>query len=458
MDKAMARAMPQQMHGRGNYFTKAMKYVDDRVLKKIPRGTFGAFGRTVAGGAGESVGNAIAQLSGRGDYSIQRNSIMQGVDAGSGAGNISFAPSGAARIRVQKREFIMNVVAPSNPAEFSQTQLRLQCTDKVTFPWLAGIAEHFTEWELHGCVFTYESTSSNYAANMALGTVAMATQYNANELPYSSMEQILSAAYNSRSNPSESMMHGIECDPSLQASEHLFTRRFGASGPPNLYDHGVLTIATEGLPADAGTVLGRIFVNYDIELNIPVLPIDSMYDGATAIMAQASGSSTTEPPLGDVSTLIQVTNKTGLIFGDSNTPDVNILRLGDSNGPWVRPQLPPEQSANLVAWMSDSLVSSGTQYMTFANAGVYILELYVSGFPGVSVPVEVFDVTTLTTDCSVESKTVICKVFAYGQQQLMRFKITCAGTDQSVSLTRQLPDETVTFTVFNVCSQNSVKC
>lgn len=226
MDKAMARAMPQQMHGRGNYFTKAMKYVDDRVLKKIPRGTFGAFGRTVAGGAGESVGNAIAQLSGRGDYSIQRNSIMQGVDAGSGAGNISFAPSGAARIRVQKREFIMNVVAPSNPAEFSQTQLRLQCTDKVTFPWLAGIAEHFTEWELHGCVFTYESTSSNYAANMALGTVAMATQYNANELPYSSMEQILSAAYNSRSNPSESMMHGIECDPSLQASEHLFTLRF----------------------------------------------------------------------------------------------------------------------------------------------------------------------------------------------------------------------------------------
>jgi len=462
MDRAMSRAMPQQMHGRGNYFTKALKYVDDRVLKKLPRGTFRSIGKTVAGGVGESVGHAIAQLSGRGDYTIQRNSIMQGVDADNGAGNVSFAPSGAARIRVQKREFIMNIVAPEVPAEFNQTQLRLQSTDTVTFPWLAGIAEHFTEWELLGCVFTYESTSSNYAANMALGTIAMATQYNANELPYSNMEQILSAAYNSRSNPAESMMHGIECDPTLQASEHLFTRRFGASGPPNLYDHGVLTIATEGLPADPGTVLGRVFVNYDIELNIPVLPNGHVFDGDSLILAQHSGSSTTEPPMGNVSVLDMVTNETGLIFGTGPTAGVNVLGLSSSNGPLARPQLPPEHAASLVAWMSDSAIDSSIQYMSFANAGIYVLELIVSGFPGnVNLPVDVFGVKTISTDCEIASAVTLMKVFSYGSQQLMRFEITCKASDQSVSLTRLLfgaTNETVTMTILTVCGQTSARC
>jgi len=459
MDKAMSRAMPQQMHGRGNYFTKAMRYVDDRVLKKIPRGTFRAMGRTVAGGVGESVGHAISQLSGRGDYTINRNSIMQGVDAENGAGNISFAPSGAARIRVQKREFIMNVVAPEDPVAFNQTQLRLQSTDKVTFPWLAGIAEHFTEWELHGCVFTYESTSSNYAQNMALGTIAMATQYNANELPYSNMEQILSAAYNSRSNPAESMMHGIECDPALQASEHLFTRRFGASGPPNLYDHGVLSVATEGLPAVAGTVLGRIFVNYDIELNIPVLPNGHVFDGNSMVLEQAVGVSTTEPPMGKVSDLVMVTNKTGLIFGTGPTAGANVLGLSDSNGALARPQLPAEEAAALVAWMSDSSIDAGTQYLSFANAGIYVLELYVSGFtaPG-PLPVNVFGMTALTNDIAIGVDTRVTKVYAYGRQQLMRFVITCLGADQAVSLNRLTADDTVTFTVLTVCGQTSATC
>jgi hypothetical protein len=463
MDKSMSRAMPQQMHGRGNYFTKAMKYVDDRVLKKIPRGAFRAIGKTVAGGVGESVGHAISQLSGRGDYTIQRNSIMQGVDAENGAGNISFAPSGAARIRVQKREFIMNIVSPENPVEFNQTQLRLQATDKVTFPWLAGIAEHFTEWELHGCVFTYESTSSNYAQNMALGTIAMATQYNANELPYSNMEQILSAAYNSRSNPAESMMHGIECDPTLQASEHLFTRRFGASGPPNLYDHGVLSVATEGLPADAGTVLGRIFVNYDIELNIPVLPNGHVFDGDAMVVEQYIGagwlSSTTEPPMGKVLDLMEVTNKTGLTFSTSAITGANVLGLTNSNGPLARPQLPPEQAATLVAWMSDSTVDVGTQYLSFANAGIYVLELYVSGFTAPTpLPIQVFGATTLTNEVTIEYVNKVTKVYNNAKQQLMRFVFTCTGTDQAVSLNRLWPDETVTFSVLTVCGQTSAMC
>jgi len=431
-----------------------LRYVDDRVLKKIPRGAFRAIGKTVAGGVGESVGHAISQLSGRGDYTIQRNSIMQGVDADNGAGNISFAPSGAARIRVQKREFIMNIVSPANPAEFSQTQLRLQATDKVSFPWLAGIAEHFTEWELHGCVFTFESTSSNYAANMALGTIAMATQYNANELPYSNMEQILSAAYNSRSNPSESMMHGIECDPALQASEHLFTRRFGAAGPPNLYDHGVLTVATEGLPADPGTILGRVFVNYDIELNIPVLPNGHVFDGDSLILAQFTGSSTTEPPLGNVSTLEMVLPNTGLKFGTGPTSGANVLGLANSNGPLARPQLPQEQAADLVAWMSDSSIDSKQQYLSFANAGIYVLELYVSGFPTVGM----FGVSALTSGCTVASATTMTKVYGYGGQRLERYEITCTATDQALSLDRLTADETVTFSVLTVCGQTKAAC
>jgi hypothetical protein len=356
---------------------------------------------------------------------------------------MSFSPTGAAAIRIRRREFIGDLAAPDDPTAFSQTQYRLQPTDAKSFPWLSAVANHFTEWELHGAILTFETTSSNFAQNMALGTVAIATQYNASDMPYSSMRDILQAAYHSRGNPSECVMHGIECDPTLQASEHLFTRRFGTYGPANLYDHGVVTVATEGLPAAAGTVLGRFFITYDIELNLPALPAGEANVGRAATLWAATPS-IVEPPMGDPLTLTPVTNvPNGLTYG--TTAGSNIMALLPSNGPWARPNLPIANQGALVAWISNSSVTAGQQYVSFANEGTYMIELTIFGQS--QDPGNFVSSLAITPDVEVAE---YYKLFSANLLTYYRVVCTCTTPDQSISMTRQNATSVATFSVLSV--------
>lgn len=309
-DKAVNRlakklSRPQHITGRGGFWGDRWRNIKDlgrgifnttsEATKAIPRGTFAALGSNF-GPMGALGGEVLSQLTGRGDYQVKKNSI---VHAQVGPEGMSFSPEGSASVRIQKREFLGVLTADAaDPSAFRQMQYRLQGTDPKSYPWMSGIAQHFTEWELMGAIISYESTSSNYSSSMALGTVAIATQYNANELPYSDMTQMLQAAFHTRGNPSEDLIHGIECDPSLQVSERLFTRRPGAKGGPNLYDHGVVTVATEGLPsAAAGEVIGRIYITYDVVLSIPALPIAAPFAGLEGV-ASLGNVLSTSPPLG----------------------------------------------------------------------------------------------------------------------------------------------------------------
>jgi len=425
----------QHIKGRGNYFTSAKNWANKQ-LSRLPKGSFARAGHHLAGPMGEAAGALLSQITGHGDYSVKRNSLIEN---GLHPSEMSFSPGGAAKIRVKKREFVENIVVPDDPVAFDQRQYRLQPTNQASFPWLSTIAVNFQEWELHGAIFSFESTCSNYSADMALGTIAFATQYNANEMPYNSMDGILQAAFHSRANPSESLMHGIECDPKLQASEHLFTRRHGTSGPPNLYDHGVTTFATEGLPATAGTVIGRIFVTYDIELNMPALRTDSLFNGQYA--KTWSVASTTTPPLGEATAVTDLSGS--LSYGSA--AGSNILALSPSNGPWARPQVAVADQSSLVGWISDSSIQAGVNYVSFANPGIYIMEVTVFG---VTEPPS----AGLITDVVVTSEVVLTSStnsFA-NDVQWFRYRIECKSTDQSIKLTRQLAENVQSFMCLTV--------
>lgn len=377
MAKQMSR--PQTIRGRGGFWgdrwgdiknlSRRAYNFGDESTKNLPPGTFAALGSKLGpmGGIG---GQLLSQLTGRGDYQVKKNSIMH---AQVGPEGLSFSPEGSATIRVQKREFLGVLRADSDePAAFRQQQFRLQCTDGHSFPWLAGIAAHFTEWEIEGAVVSYESTSSNYSASMALGTVAIATQYNSNELPYADMTQMLQSAFHTRGNPSEDLVHGIECDPSLQASSRLYTRRPGTKGPANLYDHGVVTIATEGLPTlAANEVIGRLYVTYDINLSLPTLPIKAPFANLEGVCSH-SNIAVTEPPLGPSQ---DITDKVGSPLTFGQTAGDNVLLMSAATGPVVQPTLTPAQENNLVAWINDSTLTTNSQYMSFARAGRYLVRI-----------------------------------------------------------------------------------
>jgi hypothetical protein len=380
-NKIARKLTSNQVKGRGGYWGDRwndMKTCLNDTSKAIPRGTFSKVGSQF-GPLGSLGGELISQLTGRGDYEVKKNSIIH---AELGPQGLSFSPEGTAQVRVQKREFLGVLRAPKEtPAEFTQQQFRLQATDTSTFPWMSGISQHFTEWSLQGAIISYESTSSNYSASMALGTIAMATQYNSNDLPYTDMNAILQAAFQTRGNPSETLMHGIECDPSIQASDKLYVRRPGSQGPPNLYDHGVVTIATEGLPAaSADEVIGRIYITYDVILSIPALPISAPYSGKDGV-CKSSNNPNTGPPLGPTLALTSI-NGSSLVFGQ--TVDDDILLLSPASGPLIRPSLTPEQDNKLVAWMNDSTVNPLQQYVTFSRAGKYQISIVlIRGSSGV---------------------------------------------------------------------------
>jgi len=367
------RAGGQTVRGKGNYFMKALRAVDNNVLKRLPSGTFGAAGEAIgsrfgAGGLGRAAGELMAQITGRGNYTIQHNSIIAG-DAMK-PNQLSFSPSGSASVRIRKREYIGKVTSPEEPYPFHQQRFRLQCTDGITFPWLSDIAGHFTEWQLCGCVLSFETSSSNYSQNMALGTVAIGTQYNANEPEFRDLEDILQSPYHTRGNPSETLLHGIECDPSLQVSEKLFTRRPGCAGPPNLYDHGVVTVATEGLPAtSAGSVIGRLFITYDIELNLPVLPSRHIISGGYISFGSRNPSN---KALGEVTSSHKFCGDLSL----GTAPGSQVLQLSPKEGPHVNPL---SATGSTIMWMSDSTSTAPYEtFMTFKLAGTYqvLLQMY----------------------------------------------------------------------------------
>lgn len=429
--------------GKGNYFLDAMRAIDNRILKRLPKGSFQSAGSALGGylGApqlGGAAGNLLSQITGRGNYKVNTNSIIEGDDLK--PSQLSFSSSGAAAVRLRKREYIGSVVAPEEPSAFTTTTYRLQSTDQTTFPWLAEIAGHFTEWQLQGCVFSFETSSSNYAANMALGTIALGTKYNSNERQFRNMEEILQSPYHTRGNPSESLMHGIECDPTLQVSERLFTRRPGCEGPPNLYDHGVVTIATEGLPASSGTILGRLFVTYDIELSLPVLPNVTLASGMSSIFS-TNAIATTGPAFGGA---LNMVHKAGQLMLGGGVED-NIVVLNESNGPHVKPDTSNE--ADLIAWISDSSTVPGGQYYTFARAGSYNISVTFSSsdmsivpaswhaFIGVQPVTPHLQVTGVDWDISPS----LSAFGSYYQAAVYTAVITTTYDEQSVLFTRQNP-------------------
>lgn len=187
--------------------------------------------------------------------------------------NTSFDATGSARIRIKRRECIGVVNAPDDPASFSSTVLRIQATNSTIAPWGSGIARLFQEYRIIGGVFSFESTFSNYSAAGPLGSIVMATQYNAADRPFNDIDAMLNSAFRTSGNPSENMNHGLECDPHLQAAEFLRCRNNAndwSTCAPNNYDFGNFTIATIGLPAAcANSQVGRLYFTYDMELALP---------------------------------------------------------------------------------------------------------------------------------------------------------------------------------------------
>jgi hypothetical protein len=196
-------------------------------------------------------------------------------------------------VRVKHREFIRDLVVPTNPLEFNLQDEVINPANRNLFPWLNQMAKQYSQYKIHGMVFTYKTMSSDYAASGPLGTIFMATNYNALDRPFASKIELENSEFAVSTKPSQSLIHAIECDPKVSGVDILYVRdpTYDVSGETSdrrFYDYGRFQVGTQGLPGTTGHTLGELWVSYDIELIKPI-PGGSLKFG-TSLISKPNGT------------------------------------------------------------------------------------------------------------------------------------------------------------------------
>jgi len=185
-------------------------------------------------------------------------------------------------IFVTHREYLGEVYAPgvagSNTiVAFQNTSFSLNPGLQSTFPWLSQIAQNYTSYEFYQTVFSFESSISPYSSTQSgqCGTVIMSTNYNSAAQPFSDKLSMIDYAHSETCKITDSMQHGIECDPSkIALSARLYIRANPVMTGQDVktYDHGLFQIAVANCPAQYnGSSIGELYVSYKVRLFSPRL-------------------------------------------------------------------------------------------------------------------------------------------------------------------------------------------
>jgi hypothetical protein len=261
-------------------------------------------GRGVGGFLGKAAQALVLSVAGFGDYHIKNNSLMNG--GMSPPMIVNSANSGGFIMR--HREYLGDVLASTN---FAITKYPLNPGLVLTFPWLSQPAEAFEEYRFRGLIFEFKSTSSDAvlstAANSALGTVIMATQYNALSPIFPDKRTMENYEFANSGKPSISFIHPVECAQSQTPVDHLYVRTGSVPDGADirLYDLADFYIATQGMQVAGGTI-GELWCTFEIEFYKPKLVAGIGYELLTDHLQLSS--ITNSAPLGTVYTIVPGSN------------------------------------------------------------------------------------------------------------------------------------------------------
>lgn len=292
------------------------KVVYSRQANRVmPAASSGSLGRTMLTGAGSALGgffgpggaavggalaNGLSTVLGLGAYEIKQNVFMDGKLPKI----VNDSPSGGTIIR--HSEYLGDVITSSTPGAFSLAAYGLNPADETTNPWLAQIAANYEEYEYEGLLFQFRSTSADAlnSTNTALGSVIMATNYDAADGNFTSKAEMLNYEFSCSTKPSDSCMHMIECAPSQTVLPHRYTRP-GLALPGTdirFYDLGKFQIATTGFQGTSVNI-GELHCTYQVRLLKPKL-FASLGNDINYFALSAATAPTAALPLGATQTIV----------------------------------------------------------------------------------------------------------------------------------------------------------
>lgn len=223
----------------------------------------------------------------------------------------------------------------NSTTSFTTTSYAINPGLATTFPWLASVARNFQEYEIHGLLFYFSSTSAEAlnSTNTALGNVVGAFNYNVYKAPPVDLVQMLNMAGSVKGPPCVSAKYPLECEPSMRVFRNLLVRSNGVSDDLQKYDHANFTLATVGSQATAK--IGTLHVTYDITLKMPVP--GTIYAGLPSAKYLLTGTDSTHC-LGTSQTKVYDTvgmsmptaMKLAFPFGTYGAYRVSLFWVGDS--------------------------------------------------------------------------------------------------------------------------------
>lgn len=253
-----------------------------------------------------------------------------------------------AGIRIKHREYVQQIFGGAGGVFTNNTFVVNPGLGNV-FPFLSSMAALYEQYRFHGLVFEFVSATAPYGAT-SLGTWSLAAEYNAAAPPYKTMPAMNNSDYAISARLDNSGLYAIECAPGSQATNYLYIRApgltVGAGGtmPTSLCDVALMQMGTlPGSTITAGSMLGELWVSYDVELIRPRIPI-----GRFATLHQWFGNYDDETGLPSVVPTVNIGNST--LTGAGFTTGGNFIFPGAGVGDVYELR---------ISWISDKLVAAG---------------------------------------------------------------------------------------------------
>lgn len=279
---------------------------------------------------GAELGSRLSKIVGSGDYETS-TSVNSLIHPPGGPASASFG-SDPSLIRIKRREYLTDILAPSSPGSFVNYAFNINAGLRETFPFLSQVAANFEEYCFDGLVFEYISSASPYISGSALGTVIAAMSYNAQSPDFQNKYTMENSAFAVSTRIDKNLMYGIECAKGSNPQNCYYTREGASVLPLPTTDLGKFQLAlAPSSSIAANTVLGELWVTYDVCLKRPVLSPSRVgvyhlvrSSGVTvSAPLGASGTTSVQTNTGAINCII--TSTSTIAFSDAVPGDVFLL-------------------------------------------------------------------------------------------------------------------------------------
>lgn len=222
---------------------------------------------TVSSLVGNAADSFITKILGIGSYTVKKNSLMDL--------NTGMLPMFGEEnwMEIVRQEYLGDI---TSSVGFKCTAFPINPGLSRTFPWGSTLAGNFTQYYPDGMIAEAKSLCATavFSSNPSIGAWGICTSYDASAPPPRDKREAETYMMASSSAPSESIVHPIECDPSIAVTDAPFVRTDDTPPGPDddirLYDWANMYVWTEGQPID-GAVLGELWWSYRIRLFKPLL-------------------------------------------------------------------------------------------------------------------------------------------------------------------------------------------